>query len=126
MLTLTLFASYSPLTVNVPVISTFPTIVTAPVEPVNFNGVTVDPPSFIEKLKSLSCDVCAIVTLLLDSVTVNSCASPITIPESVSTVIDPVVVSFASALKKFPPAISVLDVFDVTSEDYVLDVVSAV
>ena len=63
--------------------------------------------------KSLSCDVCAIVTLLLATVTVNSCASPTMIPESVSTVSAPVVVSAASALRKLPPAITVLEVFDV-------------
>ena len=68
----TFFASYSPLTVNVPVISTLPTIVTAPVVPVNFKGVLVTPPSLIVKLKSLSCLVCAIVISPELAVIVNS------------------------------------------------------
>ena len=48
---------------------------------------------------------------MLVTVTVNSCASPTIIPESVSIVNAPVVVSAASALKKFPPAINDAELF---------------
>ena len=73
----------------------------------------VPPPSesFVVIVKSLSADVCANVTLLLETVTENSCASPTINPVSASIVIAPVVVSAASALKKLPPAIIEDDVF---------------
>ena len=79
----------------------------------NVKGVTVDPPSLIVKLKFLSCLVCATITLPDETVSVSSLVSPTIKPESVSMVNAPVVVSATSALKKFPPAITVLDVFDV-------------
>jgi hypothetical protein len=50
---------------------------------------------------------------LLETVIVNSCEPPINIPESVSIVKAPVVVSAASALRKLPPAMTVAEVFDV-------------
>ena len=70
-----------------PAIATSPVKSILPVVPVNFKGIFVTPPSLIVKLKSLSCDVCATVTSLLETVTVNSCASPIITPVSVSIVI---------------------------------------
>ena len=88
-------------------IVTSPVIATAPVLPVNAKGVFVTPPSLTVNDKFLSCEVCATVTLLLETVTVNSCASPTNRPASASIVIAPVVVSAASDLKKFPPAITV-------------------
>jgi hypothetical protein len=99
------------------VIDKFPAIATSPVKailpvvPVNDNGVFVTPPSLIVKLKFLSSDVCATVTLLLVTEIVNSCASPTIKPVSLSIVNAPVVVSDASALRTFPPAIIVPDVF---------------
>src|SRR6056300_139097 len=110
---LTDLASYSPSTISRPVIVTSPVIAMSPDAPVNAKGVLVTPPSLIVKLKSLSCEVCAIVTLLLVTVIDNSCASPTTNPPSASIVSDPVVVSAASALKKLPPAISDADEFEV-------------
>src|SRR6056300_296409 len=112
LISLELFSN-SPVIVKLPVTVTSPVNPIAPVAPVKDNGVLVTPPSLIVKLKSLSCEVCAIVTLLLVTVIDNSCASPTTNPPSESIVSDPVVVSAASALKKLPPAISDADEFEV-------------
>src|SRR5210317_1155012 len=102
---------YSPEMFRLPVMVTSPVSEMFPEAPVNAKGVLVTPPSLIVKLRSLSCEVCAIVTLLLVTVIDNSCASPTTSPPSESIVSDPVVVSAASALRKLPPAISDADEF---------------
>ena len=102
---------YAPVTFKLPVIVTSPVSPIAPVDPVNAIGVFVTPPSLTVKLKFLSCDVCATVTLLLETVTVYSCESPTINPESESIVNAPVVVSAASALKKLPPEINVPELF---------------
>ena len=65
---------------------------------------------FVVILKFLSSEVCASVTWFDETLIVNSCASPTINPVSSSIVNAPVVVSAASALKKFPPAITVPEV----------------
>ena len=84
---------YAPVTFKLPVIVTSPVSPIAPVLPVNAIGVFVTPPSLIVKLKFLSCDVCATVTLLLETEIVNSCASPTITPVSLSIVKAPAIVS---------------------------------
>ena len=113
MLMLDVVLEYSPLTDRLPVIVTSPVSPILPVDPVMAIGVFVTPPSLIVTDRSLSCDVCAIVMLPELAVIVNSCPSPIVIPELLSMVRAPVVVSAASALRKLPPAITEAEVFDV-------------
>ena len=105
--TSTLDLSYDPDIVKLPVIVTSPVMSTPPSAPVNCRGVFVTPPSLTVNFKSLSCEVCATVTLLLVTVTVNSCASPTIIPLSVSMVRAPVVVSAAFDLRKLAPPCNV-------------------
>ena len=103
--------SNSPLTVKFPVMVRSPVMSMPPSAPVSVKGVFVTPPSFTVNFRSLSCDVCATVTSLLETVTVSSPDAPKVIPELLVIVNAPDVVSEASALRKFPPAITVAEVF---------------
>ena len=105
--------SYDPDMVKFPVMVTSPVRAIAPVVPVIAIGVFVTPPSLMVTARFLSSDVCARVISPLLAEIVNSCPSPIVIPELLSIVRAPVVVSEASALRKLPPAITVADVFEV-------------
>ena len=112
-----------PVMVTCPVMPVAPVKVMLPVDPAIAIGVFVTPPSLMVTDKFLSSDVCARVISPLLAEIVNSCPSPIVMPELLSMVRAPVVVSEASALRKLPPAITVGDVFEVldTSTDDACD-----